>query len=1106
VVTDDNGTPLDPSNDFNPTFIGGDSNGNGVLDPGEIWIYTASGTVGSGQYGNVGKVTGEDPLGSHLTDSDFSHYFGTKPEIEIIKSGTLDKTVVLPNDRADVGDVIEYTFTVTNTGNVPLTSVTVTDPKVTVSGGPITLAPGASDSTTFTATYTLTQADINVGKVDNTATATGKDPEQEDVSDDDDETVTISQDPAILVEKVASYDEPLTVGSVITYTYTVTNTGNVTLTGITAIDDPLGAVTLATTTLAPLASTTGTLTHTITQADINTGKVNNDVVATGTPPSGDDVTDDDDETVTISQGPELSIIKTGPATVFIGETITYGITVTNTGNVILHNVLFNDAKLGIVDQALGDIVVGSSVTIHPTYGPVTENDLPGPIVNTAIADSDEAGPVDDSHSVDIVTNPGIAIEKATNGEDADASPGPTIAVGGTVTWTYIVTNTGNVALANIVVTDSVLGAIGTITSLAPGASQTLTKTGTAVAGQYANTGTATVTFGDTTYTDSDDSHYFGAGADLSLIKSVDNADPNEGDTIVYTITLTNGGPSDATGVQVTDALPAGLTYASDNGAGAYSSATNVWTVSSLTNGASVTVAITATVDAGTAGTMIANTAEVTAAGQPDPDSTPNNHDPNEDDQSSVSITVQSADLVVDKTVDNPTPNEGDTIVYTIIITNDGPSDATGVTLTDLLPVGVTYVSDNSGGAYDGAMGVWTVGSIAVGDIAVLEITATVDAGTAGTTITNTAEVTTSDQPDPDDTNNRDSADITVTEEPAGGGGATEDRCEGRVIINEVAWAGTAADSRDEWIELRNLGTIPVDLTGWTLSWRRKQPTTEEEYRWKVVDLSGILLPASTSACELADNDSTPFVEFIKRDTDDLSWWILGKHEDKDESYYTIERRHDETISNEEADLLYDITEPYEMELTDLGDVIQLRNDLGEVVDTANASHPERDGWPAGSAATFATMERTDPLGPDAWENWHTNLGIITRGLDAQEQPLIATADTLNSKELEELALNAELPPTKTRAGARLEVGLDLPREDRIALGWPWIRVTRPDLAEAAGGGGAVEAGAGFSFSGRYSHDLYWLGIDTSGLLPGQYNIWIVYGEGKAVLVPIIVLP
>lgn len=456
------------------------------------------------------------------------------------------------------------------------------------------------------------------------------------------------------------------------------------------------------------------------------------------------------------------------------------------------------------------------------------------------------------------------------------------------------------------------------------------------------------------------------------------------------------------------------------------------------------------------------------------------------DTDTARVEIMTSSVSVVKEANVTTANVGDTVTYTYRVTNTGGGTLSDITLVDdklgAIPLGTTTLGPGE------SITVTANYTVQTADLPgpVVNVATATGNDSAGNTVTDEAQET---------------VDIT-----AGGGGATEDTCEGKVIINEVAWAGTSADSRDEWIELRNLGTIPVDLTGWTLRWRRKKPTTEEEYQWKIVNLSGILLPASTSACELADNDSTLSVEFIKRDTDDLSWWVLGKHEDKDESYYTIERRHDETISNEKADLLYDTTEPYEMELTDFGDVIQLRNDLGEVVDTANASNPERDGWPAGSAATFAAMERTNPLVPDTWENWHTNLGIITRGLDAQEWPLIATADVLNSQALEELAISAELPLTKTRAGARLEVGLDLPREDRKTLGWPWIRVTQPDLAEAAGGGGAVEAGAGFSFSGRYSHDLYWLGIDTGSLLPGHYNIWIVYGEGKAVLVPIVILP
>ena len=347
---------------------------------------------------------------------------------------------------------------------------------------------------------------------------------------------------------------------------------------------------------------------------------------------------------------------------------------------------------------------------------------------------------------------------------------------------------------------------------------------------------------------------------------------------------------------------------------------------------------------------------------------------------------------------------------------------------------------------------------------------------------------------------------TVQEGVAGEGGVVENTCEEKVIINEVAWAGTAADPWGEWIELRNLGTIPVDLTGWILRWRRKHPSTPEDYRWKVLELSGMLMATTTSACELVDREPTPSVRIVHSDTDEISWLVLGEPEEKDGSYYLLERWHDPTVSNVAADLVYDTSPPYDMELSDLGDVIELLNARGEVVDTANAYDLEEDGWSAGSATTFATMERTDPLGPDTKENWHTNLGIITRGLDALERPLVATAGEQNSIVLDELALFANVQPAQTHAGTRLEVGLELSKEDRKARGWPWIRVTRPDLAEPAGGGGAVELAADYSFSGRYAHGVYWLGIDTGGLPPGRYNFWIVYEEGKTVLVPILVLP
>ncbi len=109
---------------------------------------------------------------------------------------------------------------------------------------------------------------------------------------------------------------------------------------------------------------------------------------------------------------------------------------------------------------------------------------------------------------------GVNIEKLTNGQDADVPPGPSIPVGAPVTWTYVVTNNGNAALTNVVVTDNRPGVMVTCpqTSLAVGASMTCTATGVAVLGQYSNIGTVTATSASGQVTDSDPSHYLGVSS------------------------------------------------------------------------------------------------------------------------------------------------------------------------------------------------------------------------------------------------------------------------------------------------------------------------------------------------------------------------------------------------------------------------------------------------------------------------------------------------------------------------------------------------------------------------------------------------------------------
>ncbi|MEW6487391.1 MAG: SdrD B-like domain-containing protein [Thermodesulfobacteriota bacterium] len=106
--------------------------------------------------------------------------------------------------------------------------------------------------------------------------------------------------------------------------------------------------------------------------------------------------------------------------------------------------------------------------------------------------------------------PDIDIEKATNGEDADSPTGPFIPVGDPVLWTYVVTNIGNVPLVNVTVTDDQGVAVSCPQdTLVVGESMTCTADGIAMVGQYANIGTTTGDYGNTTVTDSDPSHYYG---------------------------------------------------------------------------------------------------------------------------------------------------------------------------------------------------------------------------------------------------------------------------------------------------------------------------------------------------------------------------------------------------------------------------------------------------------------------------------------------------------------------------------------------------------------------------------------------------------------------
>ncbi|MFJ9317740.1 hypothetical protein ACIRN4_26355 [Pimelobacter simplex] len=406
---------------------------------------------------------GGDPVTSPPSDASVSA--DPRPALEVVKQAS-------PATVAAVGDVITYTFTVTNTGNVTLSDVAVDDRQDAPAGdldGPITcadttLAPGAE--TECTATYTVTQADLDHGSVNDTATASGTPPGSGDpvTSPPSDASVAADRSPSLALAKAAAPETVAAVGDVITYTFTVTNTGNVTLTDL-AIDDrqapPAGRLDAApscgVTRLAPGAETTCSATYTVTQADLDHGRVDDTATASGTPPGGGDpvTSNEADASVAAAQAPAIAVAKAGtPAAVTrVGEQISYTFTVTNTGNVTLTDIAVEDrqqAPAGDLDGPVAcpasTLVPGASTVCTATYT-VTAADLEhGRVDDTATASgTPPAGDrvVSDESSFTVPTDAPASYDAA---KTADPASGSQVEEGQRVRYTLTVTNTGEVPL------------------------------------------------------------------------------------------------------------------------------------------------------------------------------------------------------------------------------------------------------------------------------------------------------------------------------------------------------------------------------------------------------------------------------------------------------------------------------------------------------------------------------------------------------------------------------------------------------------------------------------------------------------------------------------
>ncbi len=500
---------------------------------------------------------------------------------------------------------------------------------------------------------------------------------------------------------------------------------------------------------------------------------------------------------------DLSITKTdSPDPVTVGSDITYTITVANNGIGAAQSVLVTDdlpASLTYVscnstgggvcggtgnNRAINfsSLAVGSAATVTLV---ATVNGTGGAsISNTATVGATTTDPNSGNNSAVTTTTVSSADLSITKSD----SPDP-VNAGENITYTLVVTNNSSTIPAeSVTVSDQLpanttfvsvgatpagwtrtdataLGQTGTVTYTLP----TLAANGTAtftitvkVDSNAANNSTIsnTATVGSNTpdgnsannsATQTTTVH---TPADLSLSKTVNNPSPNVGEQVTFTITASNSGPYSATGVSVKDQLPAGLSYVSDDGGGAYVSGTGIWTVGTVNAAAAATLHITAQVTA-TAVNGAINTTEVVASDQFDPDSTPNNHLGGEDDQASASVTARSADLSLTKTVDISAPTVGQDVTFTIILSNAGPSAANNVLVKDLLPAGLAFVSSTqSQGSHISSSGIWTVGSVNASGSATLTITATVQS--AGT-LTNIAEVTAADEFDPDSTPNNQNA-------------------------------------------------------------------------------------------------------------------------------------------------------------------------------------------------------------------------------------------------------------------------------------------------------------------------------------------------------------
>ncbi|MFE7411354.1 DUF7507 domain-containing protein [Streptomyces laurentii] len=686
--------PFNVGDTVNYTYVvtntgGTEVTGLSVVDDKVTGITCASTTLApSGQAGDTTTCTGTYVVTPADADSgkvvNTAHAAGTSngtpiespptdATIEVVSTSSLGltKTASTPGP-VNIGDTVTYTYTVTNTGTTTLTDLNVFDDHVSgITCQATSLAAGAS--TTCTGTYVVTDADGALGQLTNRAQAAANNPQGGAVlSPEDTVTLPVIGASGLTLEKTASTPGPVNVGDTVTYTYTVTNTGQTALTGIAVQDSRVSSVTCQATSLAAGASTTCTGTYTVTEADAVAGSITNTAMATGIEPDGNPVNSPPDtvtlEVVSVSS---MTIDKTSAATgpVNVGDTVTYAYTVTNTGTSTLTGVTVVDDHVTNVNCDRTTLAPRESATCTGTYVVTAADGTAGSVTNTAHATGTNPGGETVTSPDDAVTVPVIGASSMTI-EKTPSTAGP-VHVGDTITYTYTVTNTGQTALNNIAVTDDkVTGITCQATTLAAGASTTCTGTyvvtaADGAAGKVTNTAHATGTNpgGGTVTSPPDDATVTVIGASsMTVEKTPSTAGPvHVGDTITYTYTVTNTGQTNLTNIAVTDDKVTGITcQATTLAAGASTTCTGTYVVT----------------DADAAAGKVTNRAHATGT---DPGGDTVTSPPDE-----VTVPVTGASkLVVTKKADVRGPvKPGDTITYTYTVTNEGSTTLSDIAIVD----------------------------------------------------------------------------------------------------------------------------------------------------------------------------------------------------------------------------------------------------------------------------------------------------------------------------------------------------------------------------------------------------------------------------------------